>query len=51
MQGAWYDCRMADNLREEAPRAYKDVHAVLRAQHELVKVVCVLRPVLNYKGR
>jgi len=51
MQGVWYDYRMARALREEAPDAYKDIGAVLRAQHELVKVIRALRPVLNYKGR
>ena len=42
--------RPLDKLRDEAPAAYKDIRAVLRAQHELVKVTRVLRPVLNYKG-
>lgn len=51
MGGVWYDYRHASHLREEAPAAYKDVRAVLRAQHELVKVVRTLWPVLNYKGR
>jgi tRNA-splicing ligase RtcB len=51
MRGIWYDHRMAESLRDEAPSAYKDIRAVLRAQRELVKVVRVLRPVLNYKGR
>jgi RNA-splicing ligase RtcB len=34
----------------EAPSAYKDIRAVARAQRELVKIMRVLRPVLNYKG-
>jgi tRNA-splicing ligase RtcB len=51
MQGVWFDYRMARVLREEAPGAYKDVRAVLRAQRELVKITRTLRPVLNYKGR
>lgn len=50
MGGVWYDYRMAADLREEAPSAYKDVDAVLRAQRELVKVVRTMRPLLNYKG-
>ena len=50
MQGVWYDCRLAEKLREEAPVAYKNIRAVLRAQRDLVKVVRTLRPVLNYKG-
>jgi tRNA-splicing ligase RtcB len=50
MSGIWYDYRHAELLRDEAPSAYKDVRAVARAQRELVKIVRVLRPVLNYKG-
>jgi tRNA-splicing ligase RtcB len=48
--GVWFDYRMADTLRDESPEAYKDIQAVLRAQHELVRVTRVLRPVLTYKG-
>jgi len=50
MRGVWYDYRHADDLRDEAPSAHKDIRAVLRAQHDLVKVTRTLRPVLNYKG-
>ncbi|MGC4051161.1 MAG: RtcB family protein [Paludibaculum sp.] len=50
MKGVWYDVRIRGQLRDEAPAAYKDIRAVLRAQKELVKVVRTLRPVLNYKG-
>lgn len=50
MQGVWYDYRLSDKLRDEAPAAYKDIKAVLRAQRDLVKVTRVLRPLLNYKG-
>lgn len=50
MRGIWHDYRHADDLRDEAPSAYKDIRAVLRAQHDLVKVTRTLRPVLNYKG-
>ena len=50
MEGVWYDYRLSEKLRDEAPAAYKDVKAVLRAQRDLVKVTRVLRPVLNYKG-
>ncbi|QOY90921.1 RtcB family protein [Paludibaculum fermentans] len=50
MQGVWYDTRLAGQLRDEAPSAYKDVGTVLRAQRELVKVIRTLRPILNYKG-
>ena len=50
MEGVWYDYRLSEKLRDEAPAAYKDIRAVLRAQADLVKVTRVLRPVLNYKG-
>jgi tRNA-splicing ligase RtcB len=50
MAGVWFDYRMAGTLREEAPRAYKDVRAVMRAQHELVRVVRTLKPVLVCKS-
>ncbi len=50
MVGVWYDVRKADGLRDEAPSAYKDLRAVVRAQKEMVKVTRTLRPVLNYKG-
>lgn len=50
MEGVWYDSRLAGVLRDEAPSAYKDIRAVLRAQKDLVKVTRTLRPVLNYKG-
>ena len=47
MGDVWYAFRQSDRLRDEAPGAYKDIRAVARAQRELVKVVRVLRPVLN----
>jgi tRNA-splicing ligase RtcB (3'-phosphate/5'-hydroxy nucleic acid ligase) len=50
MHGVWYDYRHSDDRRDEAPGAYKDIRAVLRAQHDLVKVTRTLRPPLNYKG-
>lgn len=50
MAGVWYDYRIANRLRDEAPAAYKDIRAVLRAQRELVTVTRTLRPILSYKG-
>jgi tRNA-splicing ligase RtcB len=50
MSGIWYDFRLADRLRDEAPSAYKDIRAVARAQGEIVKIVRALRPVLSFKG-
>lgn len=49
-QGIWFDQRLADRLREEAPSAYKDIGAVMRAQHDLVRIVRRLRPLLVYKA-
>ncbi|MCC6524575.1 MAG: RtcB family protein [Polyangiaceae bacterium] len=48
--GVWFDHRLADGLREEAPSAYKDIGAVLRAERELVRVVRKLAPVLSFKA-
>jgi tRNA-splicing ligase RtcB len=45
-----FDERLAVNLREEAPSAYKDVDAVMRAQRDLTRIVRRLQPVLVYKG-
>ena len=50
MLEVWYDYRLTEKLLDEAPSAYKDIRAVLRAQKELVSVTRTLRPVLNYKG-
>lgn len=50
MQGVWFDHRLAEGLREEAPSAYKDIGAVMRAQRDLVRVVRRLWPVLVYKA-
>lgn len=50
VEGVWFDHRLAEGLCEEAPSAYKDIGAVLRAQHDLVRVVRRLEPVLVYKA-
>jgi len=50
MRGVWFDNRIANRLRDEAPGAYKDIRAVMRAQRELTAVVRRLEPVLVYKG-
>jgi len=50
MQEVWFDPRITDAMREESPKSYKDVRAVLRAQKELVEIDRVLKPVLVYKG-
>jgi tRNA-splicing ligase RtcB (3'-phosphate/5'-hydroxy nucleic acid ligase) len=48
--GVWWDHRRAEVLRDEAPAAYKDIQAVMKAQRELVRVVRRLSPVLSYKA-
>jgi len=50
VEGIWFDHRLADRLREEAPSAYKDIGAVMRAQRDLVRIVRRLQPVLGYKA-
>lgn len=41
---------LAERLRDEAPSAYKDIGAVMRAQRDLTRVVHRLRPLLAFKG-
>jgi tRNA-splicing ligase RtcB len=50
MAEVWFDPRLADSLRDESPKSYKDVRSVLRAQEELVRIERTLRPLLVYKG-
>jgi len=50
MQGIWFDQRQIDRLRDEAPSAYKDIRAVMRAQRDLTRIVRELHPVLSYKA-
>lgn len=50
MEGVFFDRSMTAALRDEAPSAYKDIGAVMRAQRELVRVVRTLRPVVAFKG-
>jgi tRNA-splicing ligase RtcB len=44
-----HDARALGDLRDEAPTAYRDIHAVMRAQHDLVRQHARLIPVLNFK--
>jgi tRNA-splicing ligase RtcB len=46
----WFDHRRIDQLRDEAPAAYKDIRRVMGAQRDLVRVERELQPVLSYKG-
>lgn len=50
MRGVWFDQRRAQALLSEAPAAYRDIGAVMRAQRRLVRVRRQLRPVLSFKG-
>jgi tRNA-splicing ligase RtcB (3'-phosphate/5'-hydroxy nucleic acid ligase) len=50
MRGVWFDHRLTERLRDEAPGAYKDIGAVMRAQRELTRIVRRLRPRLVLKG-
>ncbi len=50
MRGVAYDTRRENGLRDEAPAAYRDLRAVLRAQQELVKVTRTLRPLVSFKA-
>jgi tRNA-splicing ligase RtcB len=50
LAGVFWDRRRAAVLRDEAPGAYKDIGRVMRAQHELVRIVRRLTPILAYKG-
>lgn len=46
----WIDPYAAARLVDEAPAAYKDIDAVMRAQRDLVRIVRRLRPILCFKG-
>jgi tRNA-splicing ligase RtcB (3'-phosphate/5'-hydroxy nucleic acid ligase) len=50
LQNVWFDPRKAAALCDEAPSAYKDIHAVMRSQRKLTRIVRELSPVLSYKG-
>jgi tRNA-splicing ligase RtcB (3'-phosphate/5'-hydroxy nucleic acid ligase) len=50
MEGVWFDPRMADRLRDEAPSAYKEIGTVMRSQRELTRIDRRLRPLLSFKG-
>lgn len=50
MRGVWFDSRHSRRLCDEAPSAYKDVLAVMRAQRELTRIERQLEPILSYKG-
>jgi tRNA-splicing ligase RtcB (3'-phosphate/5'-hydroxy nucleic acid ligase) len=50
LKGVWFDQSRAAQLRDEAPSAYKDIRAVMKAQRDLTCIDRELRPILSYKG-
>jgi tRNA-splicing ligase RtcB len=50
MREVWFDHRLAEKLRDEAPSAYKDIQGVMRCQRELTRITRNLRPILCFKG-
>ena len=44
------ECRKDEAVVDETPRAYKDVHAVMAAQSDLVEPVHQLRALVCVKG-
>ena len=50
LRDVYFDPKALWGLREEAPSAYKDIRAVMRAQRKLVRVVRTLTPILTHKG-
>jgi tRNA-splicing ligase RtcB len=40
----------SERLKDEAPRAYKDLDTVMRSQRDLVRVRHHLKPVISVKG-
>ncbi len=50
MGAVWYDQRKGSQLCDEAPRAYKDIYSVMRAQRDLTRILRELHPQLVYKG-
>jgi tRNA-splicing ligase RtcB len=50
LRDVWVDPALFGRLVDEAPAAYKDIDAVMRAQRELVKIERRLQPVVCYKG-
>jgi len=48
MQGI--EARLDSGIIDESPAAYKDIHAVMDAQSDLVEIVAQLKQVINVKG-
>jgi len=43
-------CETVEELRDEAPQAYKDINTVMEWQSDLVEVVTRFQPLINVKG-
>ena len=50
MAHVFYDHRLARRLVDEAPAAYKDITAVMKAQKPLTRIIRKLTPILSFKG-
>lgn len=50
LHGVWFDDSRLPELLDEAPEAYKDIDAVMRAQRTLTRIRDRLEPVLSWKG-
>ncbi len=50
MQGIAFQAQRTEQLRDEAPGAYKNLKDVMRAQADLVRTEKLLSTLLNYKG-
>ena len=50
MTAVRFDTRRASRLVDEAPSAYRDIRAVMRAQRELTAICRELKPLVNHKG-
>ena len=50
MHGVHFDTRRANRLVDEAPSAYRDIRAVMRAQRDLTAICRELKPLVSHKG-
>ena len=50
MHGVRFDTRRANRLVDEAPSAYRDIRAVMRAQRDLTAICRELKPLVSHKG-
>jgi tRNA-splicing ligase RtcB len=50
MREVVFDRTRERQLRDESPRAYRDLRVVLESQTELVKVTRTLRPLVSFKA-